>query len=241
MQEHLLPHFNQREDKIDTIVLHCSAFKAEDAIKTYEDNEVSAHYIIDLDGTIVKLVDENDRAWHAGKTAFWKTEGSINSRSIGIEICNLSLGQEPYNDEQIEKLMFFCQKLIRKYNIKPQNIVGHSDVAPKLKADPGLAFPWKKLARNGVGLWYEQKHADRIPENDVVKLLNIIGYDTRDEESTIASAYAFRRRFLPKEVTVDNNIQHLLDNVYPIGNKDLLQGDKFLQTLKAVAYNYENA
>ncbi len=99
----------------------------------------------------------------------------------------------------------------------------------------------KRAWHAGAGywqLWYQLRNAEKIGVDDPAELLKIIGYDTRDEEKTIASAYAFRRRFLPQEVAVDPDIKHLVDNVYPIGHRELLQGEKFIRTLKAVAYSY---
>lgn len=147
------------------------------------------------------------------------------------------MGQTPYTEAQIDKLIFFCKKLIKKYNIAPQNIVGHSDISPTRKPDPGLAFPWKRLAKEGVGLWYQPKNADKMVENDVAKLLATIGYDVRDEATTKASAYAFCRRFLPQYVKVDADVYHLVDNVLP-DDFSFMKEQKFLQTLKAVAYSY---
>lgn len=238
MKNHPLPYFSSRNGvKIDAIVLHCSNQDTEEMIKTLEDLNLSSHYIIGYNGEITKLVEESEKAWHAG-ISYWNGNENLNFNSIGIELSNQTLGQTPYNEPQIEKLIHFLKKLIRKYNIEPQNIVGHSDIAPTRKPDPGLAFPWKKLARNGIGLWYEPKNADKIGENDVAKLLSIIGYNTETEEDTIASAYAFRRRFLPEEVKIDEDVMHLVDNVYPTGDKSLLEGEKFLKTLKAVAYEF---
>lgn len=240
MEEILLPHFNERKAPISLLVLHCSAHDGKEMVACLDNIKLSAHYILDLNGNLIKCVDEDKRAWHAGLGSWREFSEDINSHSIGIEISSLTLGQTPYNETQINKLIPFCQKLIRKYKIKPQNVIGHSDSAPTRKADPGIAFPWKRLAKEGIGLWYQLRNAEKMPENDMAKLLNIIGYKTDTEEETIAAAYAFRRRFLPEEVAVDKNIHHLVDNIYPLGNKELLSGDKFLKTLKAVAYSYNN-
>lgn len=240
MQEHLLPSFDERNAEIDMLVIHSTPQKADEAISILEERKLSSHYVMDLDGKIIKCVDEKKRAWHAGK-GFWRGETNINDRSIGIEICQMDCGQTPFNDIQIEKLIHFCKKIIRKYKIRPEMIVGHSDTAPARKYDPGMTFPWKKLYKEEIGLWYQPRNADKMPENNVAKLLNIIGYDTSDEETTIASTYAFRRRFLPEEVEFVADYPYLWEHVYPEGNKELLSGDKFLKTLKAVAYTYLNA
>ena len=233
-------HFNERKTPISMLVFHSSAFDVEKAIKSYDDAEVSAHYLIGYDGTLVHCVDENNRAWHTG-VAYWRgTENDLNSSSIGIEVLHPTLGQTPFDEAQIEKLVHFCKKIIKKHNITPENIVGHSDISPLRKPDPGLAFPWKRLAKEGIGLWYQIKNADKVLENNVETLLKSIGYDTRTKEATIASAYAFCRHFLPEYVTVDNNIQHLLDNVLP-ENDEFMKEAKFLKTLKAVSYSYQQA
>lgn len=239
MQEQLLPHFNERETAIDMLVLHSTAHSnTSEVVECLDKLQLSCHYIMDLDGNLTKVVPEDKRAWHAG-AGYWRgISEDLNSHSIGIEICNLQLGQENFTEKQIAKLIPFCKKIISKYNIKPHNVVAHSDIAPTRKPDPGICFPWKVLSREDVGLWYQPRNAFKIAENDVATLLNQIGYDTKDEETTIASSYAFRRRFLPEEVLVDEDIKHLVDNVYPIGNNDLLHGEKFIQTLKAVAYSY---
>lgn len=240
MQEKLLPHYNERKAPVEMIILHATTHKSGEEVATCLDAlELSSHYVLDLDGTIIKLVDEKNRAWHAGE-AFWRgVSEDLNSRSIGIEICSPSLGQEEFSDKQIEKLIPFCQKLMRKYDISPCMVVGHSDVAPNRKPDPGLAFPWKRLAKEGIGLWYQPKNADKMPENDISKLLEIIGYDVRDEESLKASAYAFCRHYLPEYVEIDTDVMHLVDNILP-QDFGFMQEGKFLRTLKAVAYSYKD-
>lgn len=238
MREHLLPHFNERKSPITMLVLHCAAHPGEELVECLDKVQLSSHYVIDLNGDIIRVVEESKRAWHAGE-GFWRGQSEdLNSCSIGIELSHLTLGQSIYNPSQIEKLIPFCQKLMRKHKIEPENVVAHSDISPTRKADTGLAFPWKTLAKEGIGLWYQPRHADKINESDVAKLLNMIGYDTRTPETVIASAYAFRRHFLPEEVTVDEDVHHLVDNIYPIGDESLLKGDKFLRALKAVAYSY---
>lgn len=219
------------------LVLHASAFPADKVLYYLDYYKCSCHYIMDLDGTLIKVAEESKSAQHAGK-GYWRgSDESINARSIGIEICNLSLGQKPYEEYQIEKLIPFCQKLVRKYNIPACNVVGHSDVAPLRKPDPGLAFPWKRLAKEGLGLWYQPRNAAKVAENDTAVLLAGIGYDTRSEEAIKASAYAFCRHFLPQYVAFDEEPGHLVDNILP-QNFDFMGEDKFLQTLKAVAYSY---
>ena len=160
----------------------------------------------------------------------------MNEGSIGIEIINATLGQEDnsYTEAQIITLIDLCKKLMQKYDIKPWNVVGHSDVAPSRKADPGCAFPWQRLAESGIGIWYQKE--DKI-DNDAVSLLQKIGYDVSCKEAQIASAYAFRRHYMPREVDVISNLQELLDNPYPKGDESWLSGEHILAVLNAVVCN----
>ena len=217
MQEHALPHFNERKMPIDMLMFHCSALTGKDILKTLDERNLSCHYIIDEQAEIIKVVDEDKRAYHAG-IGFWRgIDNDLNSRSIGIEISSLSLGQEPYTEAQIQKLICFSQKLIRKYHIRPEMIVGHSDTAPMRKPDPGKTFPWKQLAEEGIGLWYQPDNAEKVSSNDFEENLRLIGYDTRSPEAVKASAYAFCRRFAPQFVQTDNNIHpSLKDEVLPV-------------------------
>lgn len=239
MKEYLLPHYDERKTPVDMLVLHATAHQGIEVVQCLDSLKLSAHYVLTVEGELLKLVDEQHRAWHAG-AGFWRgTDADLNSHSIGIEICSPSLGQEPFAEAQIEKLIPFCQKLIRKYKIVPQNIVGHSDIAPQRKPDPGMAFPWKRLAKEGIGLWYQPKNAAKMPETDIARLLGIIGYDVRGEDAVKASAYAFCRHFAPQYVTADKDVYHLVENILP-AQFDFMREEKFLQVLKAVAYSYQN-
>jgi len=237
MREELLPYCNDRETPIDMIVLHCSAYNVETIIHYMHKYQLSAHYIIDENGEITKLINEQKRAYHAG-AGFWRgSDRSPNSRSIGIELVNFSLGQKAYTPQQIDKLIAFLQKLIKKYQIRPEMIVGHSDIAPSRKADPGKAFPWEQLARADIGLWYRPRDAEKMSADNIEELLQIIGYDTRTPQAVYASAYAFCRHFAPQFVQTDNDIRHLVDHILP-ESFDFIDNAKFKQTLKAVAYAY---
>ena len=162
-----LPYFNDRKANIDMLVLHCQAFDVDDAIDILHQLQLSAHYMIGLNGKIYQLVDDKYRAWHTKTGAsYWKGVDDINSCSIGIEVCSLSLGQEQYSKKQIHSLLRLCKTLIRKHHIKKQNIVGHSDICSNRKPDPGKCFPWEYLARHGMGLWYNIKDAKKVKETD---------------------------------------------------------------------------
>ena len=99
---------------------------------------------------------DNLRSWHAGFSA-WKYDTNLNSSSIGIEIVNLDGNRYPYPEKQIEAVIFLMKKLLKEYEVSPANIVGHSDIAPTRKIDPGALFPWERLSDNGIGAWYNQE------------------------------------------------------------------------------------
>ncbi len=200
-----------------------------------EQYKCSCHYIIEENGGIIKVVDERYSAQHGGK-GFWRgSDESLNKRSIGIELCHPTLGQTSYSPAQVSALIELVKGILHRHQIPAVNIVGHSDVAPLRKPDPGMAFPWRKLADEGIGLWFDP--ARKMDENNVAELLAIIGYDVRSEEAVSASAYAFCRRFLPKYVQLDNNPQHLVEHILPDDFAFMQQAD-FVETLQAVAFVY---
>ncbi len=224
-------YFSPREEPIKMLVFHCLAYCGLDAIKSLEDNQVSSHYIIDNNGEIFQCVKEQDKAWHAGDS-FWQGAKNVNSQAVGIELCHPTLGQTAFAPKQIESLISLSQDIIKRYSISPTNIVGHSDISPTRKADPGKNFPWQKLAKNGIGLWYEQKS---LPETNIKTLLDIIGYNTTSPEEVTASCYAFRRRFMPQ--TIDEySIKELINNPYP---KSSVLPKDFISTLQKTAYIYQ--
>ena len=112
-----LPYFNERTSKIDSIIIHCLAFDVENAVKSFKQNEVSPHYLIDEWGRIYRFVDDGKRAWHAGKS-FWQGRTDLNDCAIGIELCSQSFGQRAYPLRQIKALIRLCKNLKRKYHIK---------------------------------------------------------------------------------------------------------------------------
>lgn len=156
---------------------------------------VSAHYLVDTDGTVMPIVDEKNRAWHAGKS-YWEGEEDINSCSIGIEIQNAGHGHGyvPFPDVQIEAVIELCQEIIARYNILPWHVLAHSDVAPDRKKDPGELFPWQRLAENGVGLWFADSL--KMDAQDVVPLLSDYGYNPNLDAKTLTTA--FQRHFEPE-------------------------------------------
>jgi N-acetylmuramoyl-L-alanine amidase len=160
--------------------------------------KVSAHYLIDEDGSIHTLVEEDRRAWHAG-VGFWRGVTDINSASIGIELVNPGhqWGYRPFPAEQIEALLELLQDITQRHTIAPENIIAHSDLAPARKQDPGELFPWKYLAEHGVGLWPED--STLLSDPDVlISLLHAIGYDPAADPNKVVTAFC--RHFAPEQL-----------------------------------------
>ncbi len=142
---------------VDMLVLHYTGMhSAEAAVARLCDRgaEVSSHYVVNEDGRILCLVDEERRAAHAG-VSYWRGHEALNDRSVGIEIVNPGheWGYRTYPEPQIEALEALCLRIIARHPIPSRNVVGHSDVAPDRKQDPGELFPWRRLASRGIGLW----------------------------------------------------------------------------------------
>lgn len=197
------PNFNDRPagGPIDMLVLHYTGMEtAEAALARMCDPaaKVSAHYMIDEDGAVRALVPEDKRAWHAGE-AFWRGETDINGRSIGIEMVNPGheFGYRPFPEAQMAALIELVKDILARHPIPARNVVGHSDVAPRRKEDPGELFDWRRLAAEGIGLWPSPGNDNPGCERPVSTLLAEIGYETVDLEKTIA---AFQRRFRPARI-----------------------------------------
>ena len=144
--------------KIKYIIIHYTGMKNEmNAIKKLcdEKTNVSAHYFIKRNGEVINLVPDCYKAWHAGKSR-WKTLNSLNKYSIGIELHNPGHehGYKKFPLNQLKSLRFLLKKLIKKYKINLKNILGHSDIAPNRKKDPGEKFPWKYFSKNKIGYWH---------------------------------------------------------------------------------------
>ena len=163
------PNFNPKKRdsrKIKFIIFHYTGIKNEsEAINRLTDiqSEVSCHYLIKNNGEIIKMVPDLYIAWHAGKSS-WKNDKSLNPNSIGIEITNPGheFGYKKFSEKQISSLLKLSKFLIQKYKISLQNILGHSDIAPQRKKDPGEKFPWKYLSKNKIGLWHTLKKQEII-------------------------------------------------------------------------------
>ncbi|MGB8841565.1 MAG: N-acetylmuramoyl-L-alanine amidase [Aliidongia sp.] len=183
---------------IDMLVLHYTGMATADAALTRLTDptaQVGCHWLIDEDGTIYRLIEESRRAWHAGR-AFWAGERDINSRSIGIELVNPGheLGYRPFPSAQMAALAELARGILARHPIPAHRVLGHSDVAPDRKQDPGELFDWAWLAAQGAGLWPAPQTA--IESFDIAADLTRIGYEMADA-ATIA---AFQRHFRPTRV-----------------------------------------
>lgn len=197
------PNFNERTHPISMLVLHYTGMQSgPEAIArlTDPDAKVSAHYCIEEDGTIVQMVREEHRAWHAGVSR-WRGLEDINGRSIGIEIVNPGheWGYRPFTDAQMSSLLPLCAEIVRTYSIEPRNVVGHSDIAPARKDDPGELFDWHALASRRLAVPRPTKGLTDPGWSDAAFLLALerYGYDVEDGR---AATTAFQRRFRPEMV-----------------------------------------
>ena len=204
---------------IKIIVIHYTGMQSGvDALNRLTDfkSKVSCHYLINEKGQIISIIPDNYTAWHAGKSR-WGKLSSLNKYSIGIELVNPghNFGYKKFRKKQISSLILLIKKLIKKYNINKKNIVGHSDIAPLRKKDPGEKFPWKILAKSNIGIWHnlKQKKLMKNRKKKILKkekliffkFLNKIGFQTRFNIKK--SKYqkklieAFQRRFRPELIS----------------------------------------
>ena len=204
--------------KIKFIILHYTGMKKEsDAINrlTNIHSKVSCHYLIKKNGEILTLVPDLYTAWHAGKSE-WKNFRSLNKHSIGIEISNPGhqFDYKKFSNKQIRSLLKLSKFLIKKYDINRKNILGHSDIAPERKKDPGEKFPWKFFAKNSVGLWHSLESnilkknrglkISKVNENYLLKNIFKIGYSKKMPTKLNKKKYlslilkAYQRRFRPE-------------------------------------------
>jgi N-acetylmuramoyl-L-alanine amidase len=203
------PNMNARADgkKAELLILHytdtLTTFEALKILQS-EERKVSAHYLVGDDGQIMKLVPEEMRAWHAGKS-WWEGETDINSTSIGIEIQNLghTNGYVAFPEVQMKSVIELCRDIIQRNNILPYHVLAHSDIAPERKMDPGELFPWERLAGLGIGLWPKVTETIEVDaqdihgkEDEVKSLLSRFGYDPRADFAAVITA--FQRHFEPE-------------------------------------------
>ena len=214
------PNFDERTGLAlpDMIVLHYTGMQfSHEAVHRLCDPKarVSSHYVVMENGSILQLVPEVKRAWHAGISS-WCGDSDINSRSIGIEICNPGhdFGYPEFPARQIAAVITLCRAILTRNIIRPENVVAHSDVAPSRKQDPGEKFPWKRLAQSQIGLWVEpvpiskgsvlQRDDSGDEVTQLQKALGDYGYGinvngTYDRE-TQEAVTAFQRHFRPARV-----------------------------------------
>lgn len=214
------PNLGERKDggEPDMILLHYTGMPDDEQALAWlcdPQSQVSCHYFVRKDGSVVQLVPEAARAWHAGKS-FWAGEEDINSRSIGIEIANAGhpAGLPDFTEAQIEAVIGICKDCATRWYIPAERVLGHSDVAPVRKADPGENFPWARLAAAGVGHWVEptpisggrffQRGDGGQPVEALQSMLAFYGYNieiTGDYcEKTAGVVEAFQRHFRPERV-----------------------------------------
>ena len=169
--------FRPRTEKVDTLVLHFTALDLESSLRILRYGDVSSHYVLAEDGSVWKILEDNEVAWHAG-LSMWHGRPNVNGRSIGVEIVNLDGNTRDYPATQIAALIELCTTIItRNPGISPRNIVGHSDIAPKRKDDPGRKFPWKELAEAGIGLWPTTMQDEPVgTQQQIQSLLEACGY-----------------------------------------------------------------
>ncbi|MHC8508984.1 MAG: N-acetylmuramoyl-L-alanine amidase [Rhodospirillales bacterium] len=197
------PNFDSREGTpVDMLVLHYTGMQsAEAALARLCDPEakVSAHYIINEDGAVCRMVDETMRAWHAG-VAFWRGHTNINARSVGVELVNPGheFGYRAFPEAQMEACRALCLDILTRHPIPARNVIGHSDAAPRRKTDPGEYFDWPGFAAAGIGLWPEPDAGPIDQNEDAARgLLTEAGYETED---MAAALKAFQRHFRPAQV-----------------------------------------
>lgn len=228
------PNFDERTGlaRPDMIVLHYTGMQfSHEAVHRLCDPKarVSSHYVVMEQGSILQLVPEAKRAWHAGVSC-WESDTDINSRSIGIEICNPGheFGYVDFPSRQIAAVIMLCRSILTRNVIRPENIVAHSDVAPSRKQDPGEKFPWKLLAQSGIGLWVEP--AAIVADSNAIKAgatspevtslqTSLTGYgygleaNGRYDIATEEVIIAFQRHFRPK----------LVDGIADISTRETLR------------------
>ena len=210
-------NFDGRTAPPSMLVLHYTGMKTgPEALDRLRDPEakVSSHYLVDEDGRVFRLVAEERRAWHAG-VSFWRGRRNVNGDSIGIEIVNPGheFGYRPFPEAQVERVIALVADIRTRWDIEDRDIVGHSDIAPDRKDDPGELFPWKRLSEAGHGLWAEWPAAPGAPigegeEGAAVFALQAgltrLGYDLpptgQFDATTAAVVRAFQRHWRPGRV-----------------------------------------
>jgi N-acetylmuramoyl-L-alanine amidase len=176
------PNFDARRPNL-VVLHHTGDSTLDEALSTLTDpdRKVSAHYLIERDGQVVRLVEEQERSWHAG-LSWWGGNTDINSSSIGIELDND--GFESFADAQIDALLLLLADILQRHNIPGANVVGHADIAPGRKVDPSARFPWRRLAAHGFGLWCNAPFPPAPSGFDLTLALAALGYSPATPEAS---------------------------------------------------------
>jgi N-acetylmuramoyl-L-alanine amidase len=224
------PNFNDRNAPIDILLLHYTGMRtARDAIDRLRDPtaQVSAHYVVDEDGTTYRLVAEEKRAWHAGN-AYWAGTRDVNAHSIGIEIVNPGheFGYRPFHQVQMLAVLELAKDIVTRHGIVPARVLGHSDVAPLRKEDPGELFNWSFLAEHGVGLWPKLMPC-AWSDAEFLLRLGRYGYDlegpagTNAAQARRAAVTAFARHFRPTRLVSqpDPELKAVLHGLIDLASK----------------------
>jgi len=209
-RENPSPNWDERALPVQMVVLHYTGMQcAADAEERMCDAacKVSAHYMIGEDGEVVRLVPETRRAWHAGRS-YWRGLNDVNSASIGIELVNPGheWGYRPFPEAQMEALLPLLARIVRDYDIPRANVVGHSDIAPARKEDPGELFDWPLLARHRLALPIPEVQLGDPFDNEGAVLLAMerFGYDVSDGRAAVR---AFQRRWRPERIDGEIDLQ----------------------------------
>ena len=207
IEKHPSPNFGERVNggHIDKIILHYTGMKntKQSLARMCDPNSaVSAHYLIGEDGEIYQIVKETNRAWHAGISC-WAGQTDINSHSIGIEMQNPGheLGYKKFTEEQMDGLVSLTKDIFKRRTIPNRNVLGHSDIAPARKKDPGKLFNWQWLSEQGVGFWPKANKLISTKFSKTFELreqLSLIGYDPNVSVRLVL--VAFQRHFRPKKI-----------------------------------------
>ncbi len=214
-REVLSPNFGERQLPISMVVIHYTEMAdAEVALQRMcdPDTQVSAHYLISEAGEVTRLVPEDKRAWHAG-ASYWRGHKDVNSASIGIELDHPghALGYRTFAEPQIDALVPLLARIVKEYDIPRANVIGHSDVAPARKTDPGELFPWERLAEYGLTLPTPDIRMGDPFDNDgaFYMALERWGYDITDGHKAVE---AFQRRWRPHRIDgeIDGQLRAIL-------------------------------
>ena len=227
------PNYSKKarsKNDIKFVIIHYTGMQSEiESINRLKNPKfkVSCHYFLNRKGEIVQMIKDKNIAWHAGKSK-WKKFNNLNLNSIGIELVNKGhqFGYQNFSSKQIKSLIQLCKFLKKKYSIKRVNFLGHSDIAPLRKTDPGEKFPWKKLSNNNLGIWFKKtgrkiKFNNKNKEKLFFKNIYKLGYryfnihKRRTQDKRIIKS--FQQHYLPDNVTgkIDQKtfkISHLLAN-----------------------------